>query len=183
MGLLLANFTSSYSKKNNLLLAGVVISLLSVIFWLVLRNVKDSWWYDTIAVFPLGMWVSIFKDYVDNFLSKKHFSFFLIAITMIVFLADRYLVGIDHHGLCACLFSIFFVALTSKVKFDNIVLQWLGRNAFYIYILQRIPMIIFANFNLNNNVALFVILVSAVTLVLAEIFSILTKRMDAILFE
>lgn len=63
------------------------------------------------------------------------------------------------------------------------VLYYFGEYAFAIYILQRLPMIVFTHFmslNIMTNYV-FVVLSLAVTVVLAVFFEKLTNRVDRII--
>ena len=64
----------------------------------------------------------------------------------------------------------------------NPVLQWLGKNVFPLYILQRLPMLVLAHFGLNQNIALFMVLSLIFTLLLAWGFSACMNIIDKKLF-
>ena len=74
-----------------------------------------------------------------------------------------------------CLVVMLF---SSWIKVGNPVLAWAGKNAFTIYIIQRLPMIVFSFYGLNMHPALFMIAVIPVTFLLAEGMSRLYKRID-----
>lgn len=59
----------------------------------------------------------------------------------------------------------------------------LGRNAFAIYILQRLPMLLLANYGLNLRPAFFIPLSILIIIPLAEAFTRLTDRIDRQLFH
>lgn len=118
---------------------------------------KDSWWYDTIMTFPLGMWFSIYRESFES-LMKKHFSSWLVILSILVLLGAWHVtIGNDHYGICACLFCLAITALLTKVHIGNNTLQWLGAHAFAIYIMQRLPMNIFEHFGWNENPYIFIV--------------------------
>lgn len=160
----------------------ILVSLLTVGLWLVLYPVKaeEHWWYDTLLVFPAGMWFSLLKEKVTP-LSHRPWVM-LSVLSLLVFLLWRHFLGIDPYGICSILFILALTAVISFVRIDNAILQWLGKHCFPIYILQRIPMIALSNTALVNKSLLFtgIILVSSV--LLAWVFTKVTDRLDAKLF-
>lgn len=162
-------------------LPAITVSVLSAGLWLFLRLVKQEyWWYDTIAAFPAGIWFSLLKNQ-KPVVSIGHN--LLLTITIVsFFILWRHFIGIDIYGICAILFSLTLVSITLWVKLDNLALQWLGKHCFSIYMLQRIPMIVFSHFGLQDNKYLFSILVIASALLLAWGFTKLTDALDIKLF-
>ena len=107
------------------LFVACLVSLLTFGLWLFLyvKKAPEHWWYDTLAVFPAGMWFSLLKDRVNPISHKTWLS--LTFILILVFLLWRHYKGIDCYGLCSILFILALTAVTSFVKIDNPVLQWL----------------------------------------------------------
>lgn len=138
---------------------------------------------DTILAFPLGMVVSSYKKELDGILSKPTVPYLMTGVfLMLVLLAHKY-TGNDIYGLTACLFCCFVTLAASLVTLGNPVLAWLGKNAFTIYIIQRLPMIVFSAMGLNQHIPLFVLLCLAVTLLLAEGLSRIYILIDRRLFS
>lgn len=79
-------------------------------------------------------------------------------------------------------FALLVVLLTMKIKVDNKVLRWLGINAFSIYILQRLAMIVGTHLGLNQKGLIYAAFVIPVTLLLASIFTAVTGRINRKLF-
>ena len=81
------------------------------------------------------------------------------------------------------LFMALIVLFTMKVKIGNAVLSFFGSHVFSIYILQRIPMIIFSKLGLDSyNKYLFVVLCFIITVIMAVAFDKLTDRLDSAVF-
>ena len=158
-----------------------LIILLSGLLWVFLRlgARKESWWFDTIATFPLGMLYAFYRDKVEKWLLESNvgwlFSFFgLLA----AYVAWHFAFGVDSFGICSCLFCLFIVVATMKIKIGNPVLVFLGRNAFPIYILQRLPMLLLARYDINLHPAFFIPLTILLVLPFSEVFRRLTVMMD-----
>lgn len=164
---------------------GILLSiLLSTLFWIWLRIVKEqpAWWVDTLATFSLGMIISQFKPILDTWFTKRAHQFLAIAVSAIVFFAAYKMFKIDIYGGVSCLFCCFTVLLSSIVKIGNPILTWLGKNAFTIYIIQRLPMIVFSHWGFNQTPAVFVLASLIATLILAECLSRLYSWTDTKLF-
>ena len=69
-----------------------------------------------------------------------------------------------------------------EIEWDNKVLQWLGKHCFSIYMLQRLPMIIFGKTTLVHHSVVFTALTLACALLLAWAFTAMTDRIDKRVF-
>ena len=158
------------------------VSVLTADLWLFLFLVKrpDYWWYDTLAVFPAGIWYSLMKERVDSLPLQWRIG--LSTILVISFLLWRHFIGIDQYGACAILFILALTAVTTFVQCDNRVLQWLGRHCFSIYMLQRLPMIVLDKISLVHQPVAFTAITLTCALLLAWAFTGITDRIDKRLF-
>ena len=160
------------------------VLVLCILLWFGLYFTKgQEWWIDNIMVFPLGISFSIFKPQIEEWIRKGKNYYFVFLILTVFLVSWHSLVGIDKKGICTCLFALWVVLLSMKVKFDNKILQWLGTLAFSIYILQRLPMIALTNAGINKNALLFVIIVIPSVFIIAYLYNCFLKRMDKRLFE
>lgn len=82
----------------------------------------------------------------------------------------------------AILFILALTAVTTFAQWDNKVLQWLGKHCFSIYMLQRLPMIIFGKTTLVHHSVVFTALTLACALLLAWAFTAMTDRIDKRVF-
>ena len=170
-------------RKDTSILVGraifLVCLILCVLLWYFLYKVKgNSWWIDTIFTFPLGIAYSVYKKRIDNLMKNNStycLAFFLLFVMIVVW---HYFWGVDKVGICTCLFSIGLVLVSMKVKFDNKILQWLGINAFAIYILQRLPMIVLSNYGINQQTILFVSLTMPMVLIVAHYYTKFLGMLD-----
>lgn len=134
----------------------MLTSLLSVLLWIFLKAAdKGSRWVDTLFTFPLGMWYSFYRDKIELIVRERRRGLWVIMVVVIVFLAWYALFGNDVFGFCACFFALMVVVLSTRVRLDNKVLQWLGTQSFAIYIMQRLPMNLFQHWGWNENPYIF----------------------------
>lgn len=165
-----------------------IIFGLSTCFLAVMFKAKSgfAWWYDTILAFPMGMLWSVYKETFERYLSaKRGFLTALTAVTIAFVLF--YLLGRHYKEIfsfvASPLFGVLVIVLTTRVKIGNSVLNWLGINAFSIYILQRLAMILASEAGINNRPLLFMAIVIPATLLIAAVFTAFTSRIDKQLFS
>lgn len=136
----------STSEKNEYARGAVVCMALLLLMMLALSFVKPSWWYDTLLCFGLGLLYSVSRPSIEPIL-KRYYWLILPVSLGLLYLLDKspyYLRGLVHNAYCI-VFCMLIVILTMKVKINNAVLIWSGKNLFPLYIYQRIPMIILSS--------------------------------------
>lgn len=164
-----------------------VIFVLSAVFLIVMYKMKPglTWWYDTILSFPIGMLWSVYKEKFEFILSNRRgfiYSSVLIgSVFILCYLLGRYY-KVVFLFIASPLFGLLVIILTTRIKIGNTMLNWLGINAFSIYILQRLSMIVASEFGLNNMPVLFIAVVIPATLLIAAFFTAFTSRLDKKLF-
>ena len=172
-------------KSTHMLLP--VVTVFSIILWIALRFIvhKENWWVDTIAAFPLGMCFRSLQDYLEKQFRFNQTGHWFVSFILILFLfiSWHHIKGIDVFGISSCLFCLVITFVAMKVRIGNPVLAWLGENAFAIYILQRLPMIILSYYGVNQSPAIFIPTSIIITLLLAGTFTLLTNRLDRQLFH
>ena len=163
------------NKRNNL----IVLSILCVILLVIMYFVKDESWWDTLLCFPLGMWYAYFQNKIDIRLHNiKTYLFSLSVLLLSSFGLLLFSVKIDSTGISfipvSLMFALITVLLTMKIRIKNKILDFFGKHVFSIYILQRIPMIIFKDF--IDNRYLFLIVSFIITVVIAVGFDYLCDK-------
>lgn len=158
-----------------------LIILLSFTLWLFLRIVahKESWWYDTIAAFPLGMLYYAHQDKIDKlFLLDGKTWRWALALCLVsgAYVVWHHLMGVDVFGICSCIFCLLITVFTMRIKIGNPILNWLGKHAFAIYILQRLPMLLMAHYGVHLHPGVFIPAAIILTFLLAEGFNRLTDK-------
>ena len=160
-----------------------MVSIFTIGIWAALFLLKSpqNWWYNTLAVFPLGMWYSVLSD---KFAFKENSVRITVSIIfLVIFVVWHKFFGIDKYGVSASIFVLALTAASFFVRVDNPVLQWLGNHCFSIYILHQIPMIVFRQTPLVNYPIVFTASAIIVSLALAYGFNLFTDKIDAIIFK
>ncbi len=74
--------------------------------------------------------------------------FYIIIFNLIIKNPD-FIIAYEIESI---LFAIIVVMLSMKIKINNNLAYWFGKNLFGLYMLQRIPMLILKEVHLNNYV-------------------------------
>ncbi len=136
-------------------------------------------WYNTLLCYWVGMVYSFYKCDIDHKLMKSTQSYIMyggiVALLFWICYQNR-----DHmlfyilHGI---LFALMITIVMMVVKMENPILLWVGRHIFGIYILQRIPMMLGSKISfIQENSLIYLLLSVVITLLLAEIFERITKK-------
>lgn len=153
-------------------------SLSVVILWVVLAKAnKGCWWIDTLFTFPLGAWFSYYRSKFEKWMRCSFVSVILLLVLSVIFTAWKTRFGNDIYGITACIFCLLLIVVCTKLDMNNKYLQWLGTHAFSIYIIQRLPMNLFAHLGLDANPYIF----AALSIPSALFFAYLYNKILAIL--
>lgn len=164
--------------------AAALITFFTVLYIAVLAFFKDAWWFDTVLLYPLGIWYSLGKNKIEDFVRKKPVNYYLLfALCAVVFVVSHLLrrnilfYEISQVSLCAVI-----VAATMKIDIHNKILQFFGTHLFEIYILMRIPMIVLLHFEETNSY-LFVAISFVVTLLISVLFKKFFNIVDKVFLK
>ena len=188
LGLYAITFVAFMLAGKNHVIGITLTTVFSVGFVLAQMLLKrSSWCYDTIILFSVGMIFSWVKSFTEKIISK-HDLVYIGAVTVTVaaylFFYKKRGGGIEFYSMWVILFMALIVLFTMKVKIDNPVLKFFGSHVFSIYILQRIPMIVFSKLGLASaNKYAFVVICFIITVIFAVVFDRLTEKLDGVLFK
>ena len=150
----------------------IAISLFSNLYIIFLTIFKDDYWHNTVICFVFGLWFSYYKDKIVRLLTTNNFVYlFCLMIVLLSFYTFSKLrfINLLYYECWALVFVTLIIIISLKFKFYSKTLLFLGKYTFWIYALQRAPMIILDRFNLNNY--LFVILSFLITILMALIYN------------
>lgn len=159
----------------------VTVGCLAYIFILAHFKLKQGYWYDTIICYACGIWYSLLRDRIEKIINHNDtvftFVFFAAAACAGYFAMNRG-VSFIHTELCMLFFTATVVVFSMRVSLHNKVLKWCGQHLFGLYILQRIPMIIFREIGVAElNIYLYFVLCVAVTVPMAWLFEKYTGKL------
>ena len=152
----------------------VTLGAVAYVFVLAYFKLKQQYWYDTIIIYPCGIWYSLLREKIEKIINKNDtvWLFTFIAVVVSAYVTRQYRsVNFGVETLSMMLFTAAIVLFTMRVSLNNAVLRWCGKNLFGLYILQRIPMMIFKQVGLASyDVYLYFIACLVVTVVMAWLF-------------
>ena len=151
----------------------IVFSVCAAGLTLLLSLGRESWWWNTLLTFPLGMWYGFLREEIDKrLLTGKRCPpalFVMAPLTAALYWGQTVTGGGSVvYILCAMAFALLVVTVTVLLHVGNRVLTFFGTHVFSFYMLQRLPMIAFRG--RLPNIYLYFALCFAVTLALAAGF-------------
>ena len=144
-------------------------------------ELKQEYWFDTVICYALGIWFSLFREKIENVINK-HFLVYLLFLIGVAAGTQYFYMESYTDFICsvhyAVFFCVFFIILSMRISFHNKILMWCGQHLFGLYILQRIPMIIFREIGVAEfNIYLYFVLCVAVTVPMAWLFEKCTGKL------
>ena len=188
-----------FRKNRGLAVATVCVLTAGLIVFLALVK-EDYYWYNTLVCYPLGMLWSLGRGGVEKTFAKKLGRWWAalaalvvsvagLAVLMLTLMNNKALVPTVNdlgfqslYMLLSCAFCLLVAVSQMRLRTQNAALNFLGVNAFSIYILQRLPMLVLKHFGLNANPLLFIPLAFGCALLIAPAFTWLTNSLDKLLF-
>lgn len=162
------------------LAVAIMVALLVVLCWRF--NIKPLYWFDTALCYVAGMFCSLVRKYWDDLIARTNrLTRFIIWAGALLLLDGAFLILKSHGAIYTYLLSNVFFALlvvcfTMQFQIKNRILLWCGNNLFELYILQRIPMIVFQQLGIDQiNIYLYFVLCLVVTILLIKPFQHFTS--------
>ncbi len=175
-------------SKNRYGLLVAMMCIMTLLFILILDAAgKSDHWFNTIMCFPAGMCFALYYEKNRQLFGKKSLYILNILVPLGICLVCHKLTGhiqnsyikIFLYELKSIAFVWTIVSVSWTLAVGNPILTWLGGYVFEIYILQRIPMILFQNIGMNKYLYFVVCLV--LTLIMAIVFKRFEKSIDKII--
>lgn len=155
----------------------MLLATLVAIFGLTVYYIKDTWWYDTLLCYIMGVFYSQYKHKLEKLINRNLLTW---IISMVIYWGIFIFFKLNQINIWYIIarnmaFCAAVTVTTMRVLFKNKVLVWCGKHLFEIYILQRIPMMIFKHFGLGQwNIYVYFAACAAVTFALIFPFKKLT---------
>jgi len=159
-----------FKNKSDITKINLVL-IIAIVFIFVIKEFKEPWWYNTMLCYPFGMYFSYYKKIIESKLkNNKNYIICLICILIIFLISLLFRKNVCVHSTIHVISFVLLVVLFSmKVVLNSKILAFMGMNVFYIYIYQRIPMMILQGHNINKYV--FIILIFIITLSIGKLIS------------
>lgn len=157
---------------------GIIFVMASSIIYIILMRLAKGggYWCNTILCYPLGMIVYHKKELIEKILSNKRKQILTFACTAIVTVGLHFVLNRIYSDILHLIMSMTFCLLVLVVSrwfyLKSKIFEFFGKYVFWIYILQRIPMIVLAG-KIEMHICFIVCLIA--TVVLAIILDISTN--------
>ncbi len=181
-------FVSFVLFRKNSYLAVTAVTVLSVVYvYLLMRIGKESWYYNTLILYAVGMWYSLMKKYIETVLMKNDIIYLITGAVLVTVYYYVYInrgKGIEWYSVWGILFMALVLMLTMKLNIGNRILTFFGSHVFSVYILQRIPMAVLTRAGLNtSHKYAFTVLCFFITVALAVLYDYLIGRLDSLVYS
>ena len=122
--------------------------------------------------FALGVFYSILRKHIEPFIKRYYWPIIIILILSLLYLSKiPYSIKGLVYNAFVLVFCLLIIMLSMKIKINNAVLIWAGKNLFPLYIYQRIPMIILSSVCGGTFVATYPVLYTTVCLLVTLLFA------------
>lgn len=189
LGLYCITFLSfkAYEKGKTAVISTWILTSLFILFLYIFKGPHQGWWFNTLFCYPLGLTYSYNKEKIEKIVCKDNYSYLVsLLIAFVATFVCTYMKkgNFYYYELWGMSFVILIVFITMKANINNSILKWLGENLFWLYILQRIPMIVLKEFKFNIvHPYLFFILSLVITIILTIIFKYTVDKLINKLFK
>lgn len=167
------------SRRSNYSYPLVFVAIFIFLVIIVMRyfDLKPVYWYDTMLCYPLGMLYSMRRSKIETLFYSNIFVW-AISILVFIFLFIKLRgMGFIFDTTANLVFSLGIVILSTHVSLNNKLLNFFGSYLFEIYILQRIPMIVYKYFMIDEiSIMLYFFLCILSTTLIAYGFRFITNK-------
>ena len=171
------------TSKDNTKLFTAITFILCIALFIFLYYLKESYWWDTLLCFPIGMVFSLHKNSIDKGMSRPIIYWSTLFTLLLVFgitYKFTYTTSQLFYLVTSVCFCLLIVCFTMKVKIRSTPLKFVGKHVFSIYILQRLVYMFVAQF--IDNAYLFFIVSVMITIILAALYDYMFGKLKAKIF-
>lgn len=161
----------------------IAIFICTAVFTVIMSYFKETYWYNTVYCYVFGIIYSAYKENIEKVLAGYKWIIALIS-SLFVFAAcfcfKRY--SIIFYYIYTIAFTAIIILFSQKVKIKNIVLEWVGKNLFPLYIFQRLPMILLVKYEyMKNNPYIFFAVALVITVIITFVYNYTMHAKDKII--
>ena len=136
--------------------------------------------------YPLGMYYAVYRSKIEKVLfsypGRDYFYWGVLALLIIaIALLGKHKGNYILYEAWMLVMTLLVVQITMKFQFNSKILSWMGEHLFEIYILMRIPMILFQPYFKGHNYWYLIACMAAVW-VLTLLFTKFLKIFDDKIF-
>ena len=181
-------FVVTDKRQMSLLFLLILVALYYAVMY---RLKSDTHWYDTIFAYYVGVLYACLKRLdaptirFNGFKSTRKWLLSLIISAVILFcflgLTYRWSIMLEYQifEFCAVMSCIASLIIANKrIIIGNRVIDWIGKHSFEVYMLQRIPMIVFQRIDSLTNTykTLYAVICLTTTLFISWFYKMVFNR-------
>lgn len=172
--------TQVIKKDHNKVWLAIITTIGVFIYIAIISRFKEKVFYNTVICYPIGMWFGICEESIKK-VGRKLSAWVIGIIVLCIVLIVAYLKS-PIYSVKSIVFPLLIFTFTMRFCVSSRILSWLGKYTFSIYLLQRLPMLLFAKAELQSisvNLFLGVVLIS--TVLIAWGFEHVMHKLDSLL--
>ncbi len=149
-----------------------IVLFLSLCYIFFMERHKGGWWYDTILCYVAGMFFSATITQFRKFMATRKASYSFVLSLAFAGFVIAYLFkphNVWRFEVLSICFAILVVLITMKMKANNPIYSYIGKNLFPFYIYQRIPMILLKDNLCQYNIYLYFLTCVVITVAICMI--------------
>lgn len=174
-----------FSKNKIIALCAMTICTLGYVY--VMSILQPSRFSNTALCYLAGMWYSYFKEDIDKIFKNNTWIYYGVLIGIVILYLYIYPMKnqrILMHNFVSIIFSLMIVFAFKKISFHSKIVEWCGQHLFWLYILQRIPMIVLSYWHINTvSPFVFVLISLFITCLMAEYVQVFMTNFKNYLFS
>ena len=180
-------YTASYISSRvttNKYFSVVILFLVTIIYCICVSSINmGDRFYSTIFCYPFGSFVAIYKDNIMNIIQNNKIKVLLVLLCILILTYNFriYPMIMNLSSVAIVMLLIYFLYF---FEISSNILYFVGKHAFSIFILQRIPGMLLQNIYFQDDYMkyLMIILDLLFTIFLAIYFDKLIVKFDQTLF-
>ena len=176
----LISYLAAMLLKDNFKGISITVTICAVLYVVIAQITGlPSRFVSTVVTYAIGMWIAIYKDELQRVFEEK--SIISLVVIVIPILATYKLRWSDYAmNLNSCFFVLLVVWFMAHYEIKSNILYFLGKHAFSIYILQRLPMLIISHFYQPQGIMNYVLVAGCfvITVVIAVLYDNLLAKVD-----
>ena len=165
-------------RPNNKIALATIITVGVLLYILIISQFKGRVFYNTVICYPVGMWFALLESQIVEKCKKWGGWTLAVVALLTMFVVAMFFCPI--YSVKAAIFPLMIFVITMRFTINSKCLIWLGKHTFSIYMLQRLPMMIYKKIGLasyNEHLYLFVVLMT--TIAIAWAFDLAMQKVDA----
>lgn len=162
-----------------------ILTIFIMIIIAIYRGEGYEYCYNTLLCYPFGLTYSLYKDKINKILFDNKKYILLFTTTFSIFFLFKKVENINtiYYSISSLLFVLCVLLLSIKVHLKSPILKWCGENLFWLYIMQRLPMLTLSKLGYSNHAYRFALIAFVSTIILSFIYNKIVGNLNKIILN